>query len=1268
MNPTGLTEDELVEQPALRLLSQLGWEVASGFDETLGSARTLGRDSQSKPVLGHRLRDSLRNLNPGLSDAAIVEAAERLVEDRSTMDRVRANREIHALLREGARVETTDNAGNRRTVTVRFVDWNHADANDWLAVSQFWIAGDMYKRRADVVLFVNGIPLVFIELKVSHKNVRNAYDGNLRDYRDTVPHLFWFNAFVVLSNGADTLVGSTFAPRDHFAEWKKINSEGEQGVVSLETALRGTCERHRLLDLVENFVAFTERPGGLVKALAKNHQFLGVNNSLEALRELQQREGRLGVFWHTQGSGKSLSMLWFTQKVLRKEPGNWTFVLVTDRKELDEQLYGDFADSGVITSGREVHAVTSAHLRELLGEDHRYVFTLIHKFVPPEKGQRMPVLSERADIVVITDEAHRSQYDTLAANMRLALPNASFLGFTGTPLIAGEEETRRVFGDYVSIYNFRDSIADGATVPLYYENRIPELQLTNDDFDDELEDLLEEAALDDAQEKAVARRFSKQYELITRPQRLAEIAEDLVHHFVNRGFRGKAMYVAIDKATAVRMYDLVEAEWARYLAELEDRLAGTAELERPHLESLIEFMRSTDMAVVVSQAQNEVADMAAAGLDIVKHRKRMVNEDLDSKFKDPDDPFRLVFVCAMWLTGFDSPSTSSVYLDKPMRNHLLMQTIARANRVFPDKDNGLIVDYVGVFRNLEKALAIYGADRTASGVDSPIRPKDDLIVELDAALTEATEFCDANDIDLGDMEAARGFEFVALQKAAEEALRIDEQTRRRYVSLARRVRKTFKALLPDPEALAVTHRVAVIRSIASKIESSSEAPDISRVVDSVSDLLDRSVGAREYIIRSAGGADPLIDLNQLDFEQLALRFAANKRTAANAIEKNIDQRLDDAVRKNPTRLELAERFRQLIDEYNAGTHNLEEFLRRLKAINDELTDEEQRAVREDATEAELAIFDLLTKPEPQLTKAEALAVKGAAKKLLAHIEDKLVLDWKRRQQTRSAVRVAIGTVLDAELPEVYGPELFDRKVDVIFDHIYASYFDNGASVYDTPDTSAGLGAAVATMPTTAEEVSNDLLAHVRSDPELCARLMEMVFGASATWACPTEQLLVHDETRVVEYKQTARWNVREQCRDKTMEQVVIKTVAGMLNDRGGTLLIGVTDGGEPVGLADDYAQVKPPNADGYVNWLDTLFENNLGHAGANRLTIRIDQIDGHDVCRIDVPASSRTIWVKNKNGPNTLYQRRNNSTREVPADDVDTFITERFGQHDPRRR
>ncbi len=426
-----------------------------------------------------------------------------------------------------------------------------------------------------------------------------------------------------------------------------------------------------------------------------------------------------------------------------------------------------------------------------------------------------------------------------------------------------------------------------------------------------------------------------------------------------------------------------------------------------------------------------------------------------------------------------------------------------------------------------------------------------------------------------------------------------------------------------------------------------------------------SVGAKEYIIRSADGADPLIDLNQIDFEQLALRFAANKRTVAKTIKEDLEKRLDDAVRKNPTRLDLAERFRQLIDEYNAGTHNIEELFRRLGALSKELSDEEQRAVREGLTEAELAIFDLLTKPEPELTDADTKKVKAAAKKLLKHIEEKLVLDWKRRQQTRSAVKVAVRDVLDAELPPAYGPDMFTRKVDAIFDHIYVSFGDDGdgASVYDTPDA-APVSTSLATLPAAAEQVDEAVLVQICSDPTLRARLLEEILGTTATWARTTEELLTHDESRTVEYKKTARWNVQEQRRDKTMEEVVVKTVAGMLNDQGGTLLIGVADDGTPVGLDDDYAQVKPINADGYINWLDTLFENSIGHAGASRLRIRIDQANGHDICRIDVPSSSRPIWVNNRSGDDILYQRRNNSTRAVIAAEVAAFIAERFGdQH-----
>jgi len=382
--------------------------------------------------------------------------------------------------------------------------------------------------------------------------------------------------------------------------------------------------------------------------------------------------------------GQGLSWVWMLGSILQ-----------------DDQIYKNFVSSGVVTE-QKAQARSSAHLRRLLREDHRYVFTLIHKF-RTEKGERHPTLSDRPDIIVMTDEAHRTQYDTLALNMRTALPNASFIAFTGTPLIVGEEKTRQVFGDYVSIYNFKQSVDDGATVRLYYDNRIPELRLSNEDLNEDMERLLEEAELDEEQEKKLEREFAREYHLITREDRLETVAEDIVEHFMGRGFQGKAMVVCVDRATAVRMYDKVQKYWNRYLDGLREDLASAREERRSGIQTKIRYMEETDMAVVVSQSQNEVEEMRKKGLDIAPHRRRMLNEDLDTKFKDPLDPFRIVFVCAMWMTGFDVPCCSTIYLDKPMRNHTLMQTIARANRVFGDKVNGLIVDYVGVFRDLHRA-------------------------------------------------------------------------------------------------------------------------------------------------------------------------------------------------------------------------------------------------------------------------------------------------------------------------------------------------------------------------------------------------------------------------------------------------------------------------------------------------------------------------------------------------------------------------------------
>ena len=756
--PSPYTEGGLVERPALELLEQLGWTVVDAFGEKFGPAGTLGRDSMHDVVLIHRLRDALRWLNPQVPETIREEALAAVAKDRSAMDRVRANREVYDLIRDGYRAEWRGENGERQYASVQYANFRDSSSNDWLAASQVWLAGDLHRRRADTVLFVNGIPLVLMEFKDPNRPVKAAYDENLTDYRDTIPQLFVPNGFVLLSNGSEAKIGSTYSPWEFFGDWKMIDADGARGVVALETAIRGTCAQDRLLDLIENFVAFIERPGGLIKVLARNHQMLGVNAAIENLYRIRAAgDKRLGVFWHTQGSGKSLSMLWFTQKVLRRIPGAWTFVMVTDRTELDVQLHGEFADAGAISREAKVHASSAANLRELLAADHRYVFTLIHKFrLDAAAGETtMPALSDRSDVIVITDEAHRSQYDTLALNMRRALPNASFMGFTGTPLIVGEELTRQHFGDYVSTYNFRDAIEDGATVPLYYENRIPELQLVNEDFADELADLLEAAELDEEAEGQLARRFGQQFTLLTRPERLRRVAKDLVVHFVGRGFAGKAMYVGLDKAAAVRMYEYVREAWAEHVEELRAQHDALPELERPWLASRIELMQTTDMAVVVSQEQNEIATLDKQGLDIRPHRARMNKEDLAEKFKAADDPLRLVFVCAMWMTGFDAPSVSTIYLDRPMRNHTLMQTIARANRVFPDKDNGLIVDYIGVFRNLEKALAIYGAAN--ADVDAPIQDLDSLVEALSGAVDTVVGFCASKGVDLLAIRDAEGF-------------------------------------------------------------------------------------------------------------------------------------------------------------------------------------------------------------------------------------------------------------------------------------------------------------------------------------------------------------------------------------------------------------------------------------------------------------------------------------------------------------------------------
>jgi type I restriction enzyme R subunit len=1036
------TEDQLVEQPAIQYLTEtLGWDHVNCYGETFGESGTLGRVSNSEVVLSSKLAAAVRRLNPELLDGAVEQVVEEVTRDRSAMSLVEANREIYHLIKEGVRVKITNpETQQQEEFKAQLIDWKSPENNDFFLASQFTVSGPLYTKRPDVVGFVNGLPLVLMEFKKPSVHVREGYDKNLTDYKSSIPQLFHFNALLLVSNGVENKVGSLTAPWEHFNDWKKAVNEEELPAATLENMLAGTCEASRLLDLVENYTLFSEKEGAVDKLVARNHQFLGVNRAVDALEAATNHQ--VGVFWHTQGSGKSYSMVFFAEKVFRKLRGNWTFVVITDRTELDKQIYRTFAACGAATD-KKCHASSSANLKKLLRGDNRYVFTLIHKF-KTNPGEAHPVLSERDDIIVLTDEAHRSQYDTLAMNMRTALPNAKFVAFTGTPLIAGEERTREVFGDYVSIYDFKQSVDDGATVPLFYENRTPELEIENPELNQELYDVIEDAELDEDQEEKLEKVLGRKYHLITRNERLDSIAKDIVHHFLNRGYQGKAMVISIDKLTTVKMHTKVKLEWDAETERVEKRLAEMNPIHTDYLalKERYDNLIKTDMAVVVSAGQNEIAKMAEHGLDMRLHRERSVKEDLETEFKKVGSDLRIAFVCSMWLTGFDAPDCSTLYLDKPMRGHTLMQTIARANRVCGEKNNGLIVDYANVFQELEKALAIYGSG--SGGGELPVKDKEELRDALKVTLEQTSEFCRKQSVMLDQIIGAGHQPFYG---AVNQLLRTDP-VKDEFLARANDVKRLYKAVMPDPIIPDLAPTCQLISELAKAIRATKSPTDISKVMGEIEKTLD---GAVSVVAESEPGeSGTTIDLSEIDFEALEKKFkkSKTKNTEAQKLRALVEQKLDKLIRLNSTRYDYLDRFLKMIEEYNSGAKSIEDLFAELVSLSQDLSEEEQRHMRESISEEELAVFDILTRPGPDLSDDEKKTVKMVCKNMLATLKtEKLVLDWKNDRTNRAAVKIAIETMLDEGLPESYTIDLFERKCGRLYEHILLKYPQQNESVY-----------------------------------------------------------------------------------------------------------------------------------------------------------------------------------------------------------------------------
>ena len=765
--PNFISEDDIEQAILQKLNRQYGYELlnchtADAEDLNDGSNRPDKRDV----IFKDRLRQAALRLNPTIPENAIDEALERLTDKRHAMSPIAANCEIDGLIRDGIPVEFDDAQGRTRHERVRVIDFNNTDQNRYLAVSQLWIKGECRHRRPDIILYINGIPLIFIELKNSNIKLKSAFDDNLTRYKHDIPQLFLTNAFCILSNGIETRVGSFTSGWEFFFNWLRATDEKERidrqrikrKGTSLEIAVAGLIAQDRLLDYVENFILYYQENQ---KIIAQNHQFMGVNKAYDVFLNREEKASKLGVFWHTQGAGKSFSMIFYARKIFRKLTGDYTFVVITDREDLDGQIYRNFLNTGAVKKSDAAQPRNSKEMRKFLGQNKRIVFTLIQKFGYP-KGKKYPLLSDRDDIVVIVDEAHRTQYKTLAENMRQGLPKAQYLAFTGTPLLGRERKTSAWFGDYVSEYNFQQSMDEGATVPLFYKKRVPEVLNQNEDLSDEFYEILEDENLDDVQRAKLERKFATEIEVIKRDDRLETIAKDIVYHFSRRGYLGKGLVISVDKFTAVKMLDKVWHDWKAEIKTLLGRIKNSDnDIEKARLKKVTAYMRKVEMAVVISEDAGEEKKFSDRKLDIKPHRDRMKRldkhgHDIEYNFKDPEHPLQLVFVCAMWLTGFDVPTLSTLYLDKPMRDHTLMQAIARANRVTPFKSNkvtkrnGEIVDYYNVFRNMKKALKDYAQGE--EGLDeAPVREKGELFKLLDEAIGQGVEFCREKGIDLNSM-------------------------------------------------------------------------------------------------------------------------------------------------------------------------------------------------------------------------------------------------------------------------------------------------------------------------------------------------------------------------------------------------------------------------------------------------------------------------------------------------------------------------------------
>lgn len=1037
------SENILVQKSAGDLLrDELGWDVQFAYNtEVLGKNGTFGRTSYHEILLTRYFQNALRRLNPWMTDSQLSEAQKTLESRLSTASLLQVNEEKYFLLRDGIPVTVKKPNGQPETKRAAVIDFQNPENNEFLAIKELKIQGDLYRRRTDIVGFVNGIPLLFVELKKNTVDVQNAYEDNYTDYLDTIPQLFYYNAFLMLSNGTEAKIGTLGSKYEFFHEWKRL-AESDPGSVALETMLRGICRKENFLDLLENFILYDYSGGRTAKILARNHQYLGVNEAVKAYAGRKLNDGKLGVFWHTQGSGKSYSMVFLAQKIRRKFAGSPTFVILTDRDELNKQISDTFENCGLLgkTKAAQFIAASGDDLVQKLKGNPSFIFTLIQKFNKPDAA---PIYPDH-DIIIMSDEAHRSQYGIFADNMMKLLPTAARIGFTGTPLLSSDNITARTFGGYVSIYDFKRAVEDGATVPLYYENRGEKiLDLHNPEITNRILDAIENADLDVDQQDKLESEFAKEIHLLTAEPRLRSIAKDFAGHYSDLWTSGKAMFVCLNKVTCVRMYNFVQEYWQAEIQNLKAKIKSATQQEAQELERKLRWMQETEMAVVISQEQNEIQTFRKWGLDIKTHREKMENRELDKEFKDSGNPLRVVFVCAMWLTGFDVKCLSCLYLDKPLKAHTLMQTIARANRVAEGKSNGLIIDYIGIVKALRKALADYTANAGGLGGADPTVDKEKLIARIGDTVAKTETFLSERKIDLGLLIAAEGFAKLSYLQDAANAVCGSVEDKKSFSTYASELKRLMKYTDRDDVTGHMRRQCEAIAAIYGMLQKKRKHTDTTDLMVEINAIINDYVEI-EPQQPNAITAPPRFDISAIDFDLLRREFAKTRRK--NLLMRDLDEairrQLDKMVFANPKRIDYYERYREIIQSYNGEQDRatIEKTFLDLMDLADRMSREEQRYAREGfASDEELSLYDMLFRDD--LSKNDIKKLKTAASDLLRKIKTKISeLDhWTDKQETRAVVDTLIRDVLWETLPECYNNDDITEYREKVYEYVFTRY-------------------------------------------------------------------------------------------------------------------------------------------------------------------------------------------------------------------------------------